>query len=110
MPEDQPTVFIVDDDALVRSAVQGMLRSVRLNAETFGTPQEFLSRRRTDGPSCLVLDVSHEVIREMNGLLCNDLTRHSISIEVTRSKWTILMSLSLARARATRVYSCHPKV
>jgi len=57
MLKDQPTVFVVDDDALVRSAIQGTLRSVGLNAETFGTPQEFLSRKRTDGPSCLVLDV-----------------------------------------------------
>src|SRR5258705_12402662 len=52
-----PTVFVVDDDALVRAAIQGMLRSVGLRSETFGTPQEFLRSKRPDGPSCLVLDV-----------------------------------------------------
>jgi FixJ family two-component response regulator len=52
-----PTVFIIDDDDLVRAAIQGMLKSVGLKAETFGTPQEFLSRQPPDGPSCLVLDV-----------------------------------------------------
>ena len=52
-----PTVFVVDDDALVRAAIQGMLKSVGLRSETFGTPQEFLRNRRGDGPSCLVLDV-----------------------------------------------------
>jgi FixJ family two-component response regulator len=52
-----PTVFFVNDDALVRAAIQGMLRSVGLRSETFGTPQEFLRSKRGEGPSCLVLDV-----------------------------------------------------
>jgi FixJ family two-component response regulator len=52
-----PTVFVVDDDALVRAAIQGMLKSVGLRSETFGTAQEFLRSKRLDGPSCLVLDV-----------------------------------------------------
>ncbi len=51
------TVFVIDDDDLVRAAIQGMLKSVGLKAETFGTPQEFLCRQRPDGPSCLILDV-----------------------------------------------------
>jgi len=50
-------VFVIDDDDLVRAAIQGMLKSVGLKAETFGTPQEFLCRQRPDGPSCLILDV-----------------------------------------------------
>jgi FixJ family two-component response regulator len=52
-----PTVFVVDDDDQVRASIQGMLKSVGLRSETFGTPQEFLSSKRPDGPSCLVLDV-----------------------------------------------------
>jgi FixJ family two-component response regulator len=52
-----PTVFVVDDDDLVRASIQGMLKSVGLRSETFGTPQEFLGSKRPDGPSCLVLDV-----------------------------------------------------
>jgi FixJ family two-component response regulator len=56
-PAGAPTVFVIDDDALVRAAIQGMLKSVRLQSETFGTTQEFLHSRRRDGPSCLVLDV-----------------------------------------------------
>lgn len=51
------TVFVIDDDDLVRTAIQGMLKSVGLRSETFGTPQEFLRSKRPDGPSCLVLDV-----------------------------------------------------
>jgi FixJ family two-component response regulator len=52
-----PTVFVVDDDDLVRAAIRGMLKSVGLHSETFGTPQEFLRCNRSEGPSCLVLDV-----------------------------------------------------
>jgi FixJ family two-component response regulator len=52
-----PTVFVVDDDDLVRAAIRGMLKSVGLHSETFGTPQEFLRCNRPEGPSCLVLDV-----------------------------------------------------
>jgi len=52
-----PTVFVIDDDDLVRAAIKGMLKSVGLHSETFGTAQEFLRSKRPDGPSCLVLDV-----------------------------------------------------
>jgi FixJ family two-component response regulator len=56
-PAATPTVFVVDDDDLVRASIQGMLKSVGLRSETFGTPQEFLRSKRSDGPSCLVLDI-----------------------------------------------------
>jgi FixJ family two-component response regulator len=52
-----PVVFVIDDDDLVRAAIQGMLKSVGLRSETFATAPEFLRRKRPDGPSCLVLDV-----------------------------------------------------
>jgi FixJ family two-component response regulator len=52
-----PMVFVIDDDDLVRAAIQGMLTSVGLRSETFATAPEFLRRKRPDGPSCLVLDV-----------------------------------------------------
>jgi len=52
-----PTVFVVDDDASVREAIQGMLKSVGLRSEVFASPQEFLRSKRQDGPNCLVLDV-----------------------------------------------------
>jgi FixJ family two-component response regulator len=52
-----PMVFVIDDDAAVRASIQGLLKSVGLRFESFGTAQEFLSSKRPDGPSCLVLDV-----------------------------------------------------
>jgi FixJ family two-component response regulator len=64
-PADAPTVFVVDDDAAMRAAIQGLLKSVGLRSETFGIAHEFLQRKRPDGPSCLVLDVS---LPGVNGL------------------------------------------
>lgn len=51
------TVFVIDDDAAVRAAIQGLLKSVGLRSDSFGTAQEFLTSERADGPSCLVLDI-----------------------------------------------------
>ncbi len=56
--EGAPTVFVIDDDALVRGSVQGLLKSVGLRSEAFETAEEFLHAKRPDAPSCLVLDVS----------------------------------------------------
>jgi FixJ family two-component response regulator len=64
-PEPAPTVFILDDDADVRGAIAGLLKSVGLRAEVFDTAVDFLRRQRPDGPSCLVLDVR---LPGMNGL------------------------------------------
>ncbi|MGH9314819.1 MAG: response regulator transcription factor [Vicinamibacterales bacterium] len=56
MPEDA-TVYVVDDDASVRTALRRLLGSVGFSCQTFGTAGEFLKAARTDGPQCLVLDV-----------------------------------------------------
>ena len=56
-PAEAPVVFVIDDDAGMRASIQGLLKSVGLQSEAFGTTQEFLRSRRPDGPSCLVLDV-----------------------------------------------------
>jgi FixJ family two-component response regulator len=54
---DTPTVFVVDDDARMRAAMQRLLKSVGLHSESFATPQDFLRHKFPDAPSCLVLDV-----------------------------------------------------
>jgi FixJ family two-component response regulator len=64
-PADAPTVFVVDDDPSVRASIQGLLQSASLRCESFGTAEEFLRHMRSDGPSCLVLDVS---LPGVNGL------------------------------------------
>jgi FixJ family two-component response regulator len=52
-----PVVFVIDDDASVRAALSSLIRSVGLRVEVFASASEFLAAKRTDGPSCLILDV-----------------------------------------------------
>ena len=51
------TVFVVDDDASVRTAIRRLLGSVGLPCETFGTATEFLKRAEQGVYGCLLLDV-----------------------------------------------------
>src|SRR5258707_15511320 len=62
---DGATVFVVDDDAGVRAAIQGLLKSAGLRCESFQSAEEVLRRNRADGPSCLVLGVR---LSGVNGL------------------------------------------
>jgi FixJ family two-component response regulator len=54
---DNPIVFIVDDDAGVRDAIQGLLAAEGWRSESFESPQAFLLAKIGDDPCCLVLDV-----------------------------------------------------
>ncbi len=57
MPKPTAAVCIVDDDASVREALAGLLRSAGFGVESFASAQEFLARPPSDLPGCLVLDV-----------------------------------------------------
>jgi FixJ family two-component response regulator len=52
-----PAVFVVDDDASIREALESLFRSIGLQAKSFGSAAEFLQNKLPDAPSCLVLDV-----------------------------------------------------
>jgi len=54
---DNPIVFVIDDDAGMRAAIEGLLESVGLRSESFGSAREFLDRPDAGGPCCIVLDV-----------------------------------------------------
>ena len=52
-----PLIFVVDDDALMREALAGLIAASDLRVECFASAHEFLRRAIPDTPSCLVLDV-----------------------------------------------------
>jgi FixJ family two-component response regulator len=56
-PTNEGTVFVIDDDARMRAALERLLKSVGLHAESFATPQDFLRHKLPNVASCLVLDV-----------------------------------------------------
>jgi FixJ family two-component response regulator len=51
------TVFVVDDDPSVRSALKRLVASVGLNCETFTSADDFLREGHPVSAGCLVLDV-----------------------------------------------------
>jgi RNA polymerase sigma factor (sigma-70 family) len=57
MTDAAPIVFVVDDDPSVGRAIKRLIGSLGLQVETFGSAAEFLSGKRSEGPSCLVLDI-----------------------------------------------------
>ena len=77
MSPETPIVFIVDDDRDVRDSLRRLLTSVGLIAEVFDTAQAFLTARRPDAPSCLVLDV------RLPGLSGLDLQRELAAADIS---------------------------
>ena len=69
------TVYIIDDDHGMRQAVQDLVESVGLHAESFNWGR-FLRKPRSSQPSCLVLDVR---LPSMSGL---DFQRRLVDIGV----------------------------
>ena len=50
-------MFVVDDDHDVREGLKALLDSLDIRCEVFSSTHEFLQRKRSDEPSCLILDV-----------------------------------------------------
>jgi len=57
MTQSEPTVFIVDDDPSVLEGLRVLMKSVKLNVETYSSAQEFLDSYNPDQPGCLLIDM-----------------------------------------------------
>ena len=57
MGEAESIVFIIDDDPLYRTSTERLVRSIGFRAQSFESARNFLSSRRPNVPSCLILDV-----------------------------------------------------
>jgi FixJ family two-component response regulator len=58
-------VHIVDDDASIRGALESLLESVGLGAQTYAAATDFLDAQLPDRPGCIVVDIR---LPDMNGL------------------------------------------
>ena len=63
--QQQPIVFVVDDDVSVRESLDLLIKFAGWQPETFASAKDFLARPRISTPCCLVLDVS---LPDLNGL------------------------------------------
>src|SRR5246500_229885 len=50
-------VAIVDDDELMRGALQGLLKAVGLRSRAFASAEEFLQSRQQHQTACLIADI-----------------------------------------------------
>lgn len=75
-----PTVFIVDDDDAVRSALQTLIESMDIQTSAFSHVQDFLDTYDPELPGCLILDVR---LPQLSGLELQEyLHRESINIPI----------------------------
>ena len=52
-----PIIYLVDDDPSFLRALSRRLRAADYRVETFGSAEDFLTRRRSDAAGCAVLDL-----------------------------------------------------
>ena len=94
------SVFIVDDDPLIRDALEQLIKSVGLNAFTFSSAQEFLEKELPDEPCCLILDIR---MPRLSGLdLQDELEKRSLTIPIIfiTGHGTVSMSVRAMKAGA----------
>ena len=74
------SVFIVDDDPMIRDSLKQLITSVGLQADTFSSARSFLDIELPDRSSCLVLDIR---MPDMSGLnLQDELIKRNICIPI----------------------------
>jgi FixJ family two-component response regulator len=54
---DEPIVYVVDDDAVMREALSSLFRSIGLRVQVFSSAPELLQGKLAETASCLVLDI-----------------------------------------------------
>jgi DNA-binding NtrC family response regulator len=57
MNDNNPLVYVIDDESSIRESLRNLLRSAGLKVQAFASAQEFLSNWPREAPSCLVVDV-----------------------------------------------------
>ena len=96
----EASVFVVDDDPLIRDALEQLIKSVGLRAFTFSSAQEFLEKELPDEPCCLILDIR---MPRLSGLdLQDELAKRGLTIPVIfiTGHGTVPMSVRAMKAGA----------
>ena len=94
------TVFVVDDDPLIRNSLEQLIKSVGLKAYSFTSAQDFLEKDLPDEPCCLVLDIR---MPRLSGLdLQDELEKRSLTIPIIfiTGHGTVSMSVRAMKAGA----------
>jgi FixJ family two-component response regulator len=70
MIDKQPRVFVVDDNAMIREALVGLLESEGIEVQAYPSANDFIDAYQADSPGCLLLDIDMPGI---DGLKLQDL-------------------------------------
>jgi len=101
----EPTVFVLDDDPSLRSAVSRLLASVGLRAKTFASADEFRQEVDPSDPGCLILDV------RMPGTSGLDLQRqlttagYELPVIFVTAHADVALTVRVMKAGATHVFT-----
>jgi FixJ family two-component response regulator len=80
MVKSRRRIAVVDDDPSVRKALARLLRASDLDADAYGSAEQFLESLQTNAPDCVVLDLQ---MPDMSGLaLQRELVRTGIRLPV----------------------------
>jgi len=80
MTQQQPTVFIIDDEKAMRESLKTLMETVGLNAKTYSSADKFLEDYDPNKHGCLVVDVR---LPGMSGLeLQAELVKDNIKLPV----------------------------
>jgi FixJ family two-component response regulator len=100
MKDENPVVYVVDDDPSVLKSLERLLRSAGYEAKTFKSAVELLDFQHPDAPGCLILDVK---MPELSGLeLQENLAGREIAFPVVflTGHGTVPMSVRAMKAGA----------
>jgi len=79
-PDERAVVHVIDDDASLRGALQGLFDTIGLDTRTYATARDFLATPLADTPGCVVVDIR---LPDMNGLdFQAQLTRMGVRLPV----------------------------
>ena len=94
------SVFIVDDDALVRDSLEQLIKSVGLKVETFSSARAFLDTELPDKSCCLVLDIRMPGLSGLELQARLEKSGRSIPIIFITGHGTVPMSVKAMKAGA----------
>jgi FixJ family two-component response regulator len=100
-----PTVYIVDDDASVRQAIEWLLSSVHLPSESFASSADFLERAKTALTGCVILDIRMPGASGLDVQQALTAAGHDIPVIFVSAHADVALAVKAMKAGALEVFT-----
>lgn len=100
-----PTVYIVDDDASVRQAVEWLLNSVGLTSESFESAAQFLDRAGSGLTGCVILDIRMPGMSGLDVQHALAVAGHDIPVIFISAHADVALAVRAMKAGALEVFT-----